>query len=73
MDMMDKIMSSRWLLLRELDDINNKDLQKCYDILEELLGKQNVKFLEPTLIASFGYALGRRLYMVSEVVENIKK
>jgi DNA replicative helicase MCM subunit Mcm2 (Cdc46/Mcm family) len=53
------------------DNITDKDLQECYDILEELLQKPVIKVSELTLLASFRYALGRQTYIVSEVVENI--
>ncbi len=76
-------MSKRKSLLRELDmltqpigvndDIEDEDLQKCYKILEELLEKQDMRVSELTLIASFRYALGRKTYIVAEVVENILK
>ena len=55
------------------DDIEDENLQECYEIIEELLGKKEIKISELTLLASFRYALGRRTYMVSEVVENILK
>jgi hypothetical protein len=76
-------MLERKSLLRELDiltqsigvddDMADKDLQKCYKILEELLQKQDIKVSELTLVASFRYALGRKTYIVAEVVENILK
>jgi hypothetical protein len=53
------------------DNITDKDLQECYDILEILLHKPAIKISELTLLTSFRYALGRQTYIVSEVVENI--
>lgn len=53
------------------DNVTDKQLQECYDILENLLQKPAIKVSELTLLASFRYALGRRTYIVSEVVENI--
>jgi len=35
--------------------------------------KQDLEVSELTLVASFRYALGRKTYIVSEVVENILK
>ena len=52
-------------------DVRDEDLEKCYDILNKLLDKNEIKISELTLVASFRYALGRRSYIVSEVVENI--
>lgn len=53
------------------DNVTDKQLQECYDILEKLLQKPAIKVSELTLLASFRYALGRQTYIVSEVVENI--
>lgn len=53
------------------DNVTDKDLQECYDILEKLLQKPSIKVSELTLLSSFRYALGRKTYIVSEVVENI--
>lgn len=53
------------------DNVTDKDLQECYDVLEDLLQKPAIKVSELTLVASFRYALGRQTYIVSEVVENI--
>ena len=53
------------------DNVTDEQLQKCYDILEDLLQKPTIKVSELTLLASFRYALGRQTYIVSEVVENI--
>lgn len=53
------------------DNVTDKQLQECYDILENLLEKPAIKVSELTLLASFRYALGRQTYIVSEVVENI--
>ena len=55
------------------DDIKNEDLEKCYEIIRELLNKHDLEVSELTLVASFRYALGRQTYIVSEVVENILK
>lgn len=55
------------------DDIENKNLEKCYNIIKELLNKQDLEVSELTLVASFRYVLGRKTYIVSEVVENILK
>ena len=75
--------SKRETLLRELDvltqpisvddDIGDEDLVQCYEVVKELLNKQDLEVSELTLVASFRYALGRRTYIVSEVVENILK
>ncbi len=71
----------REILLRELDiliqpisvddEIENENLEKCYKIIKKLLNKQNIEISELTLVASFRYALGRKTYIVSEIVENI--
>ena len=53
------------------DNVTDEDLQKCYDILENLLKKPSIKVSELTLFSSFRYALGRQTYIVSEVVEHI--
>ena len=53
------------------DNVTDEDLQKCYDILEDLLQKPSIKVTELTLLSSFRYALGRQTYIVPEVVENI--
>jgi DNA replicative helicase MCM subunit Mcm2 (Cdc46/Mcm family) len=53
------------------DNVTDKQLQECYDILENLLQKPVIKVSELTLLASFRYALGRQTFIVSEVVENI--
>ena len=53
------------------DNVTDKQLQECYNILENLLQKPSIKVSELTLFASFRYALGRQTYIVSEVVENI--
>ena len=55
------------------DDIKNEDLEKCYVIIKELLNKQDLEVSELAIVASFRYALGRKTYIVSEVVENILK
>jgi len=75
--------TKRESLMRELDiltqpisvydNIENKDLEKCYQIIKELLNKQDLEVSELTLVASFRYALGRKTYIVSEIVENILK
>lgn len=54
-------------------DVKDEDLQKCCDILNVILENDDIKISEPTLMASFRYALGRKTYIVSEVVENILK
>ena len=52
-------------------DVRDEDLEKCHDILNKLLDNNEIKVSELTLVASFRYALGRRSYIVAEVVENI--
>ena len=73
--------NKRESLMRELDiltqpisvddDIKNEDLEKCYKIIKELLNKQDLEVSELTLVASFRYALGRKRYVVSAIVEDI--
>lgn len=41
------------------DNVTDKQLQECYDILEDLLQKSAIKVSELTLLTSFRYALGR--------------
>ena len=55
---------------REAED---KELEKCYEIIKEILNKNELEVSELTLLASFRYALGRQSYIVSEVVENVLK
>ena len=59
--------------IRVDDDIGDEDLVQCYEVVKELLNKQDLEVSELTLVASFRYALGRKTYIVSEVVENILK
>ena len=83
MSIINQSIPKRELLLGELDvliqpisindDIEDKELERCYEIIKEILNKNELEVSELTLLASFRYALGRQSYIVSEVVENVLK
>ncbi len=52
-------------------DVQDSDLIECSNILNSILTIDDIKVSELTLLASFRYALGRRTYIVSEVIDNI--
>ena len=67
-----KNIPQRELYIQKFNDISQV-IAISNDIKDKILNKDNIKVSELTLVASFRYALGRRTYIVSEVVENILK
>jgi molybdopterin converting factor small subunit len=55
--------------------VKNKreSLMRELDVLTQPMNKQGLEVSELTLVASFRYALGRKTYVVSAIVENILK
>ncbi len=65
------IVAAQAISVEKEEDVSDEMLRKCNGYLDVLLKDKTLKVTELTLVASFRYALGRRTYIVSEVVDDI--
>ena len=65
------IVAAQAVSVEKEENVSDEMLRKCNGYLDVLLRDKTLKVTELTLVASFRYALGRRTYIVTEVVDDI--